>query len=40
VLDELNRLQAATRSSSAKRDLSSAWSNEITLSVPSMMPPI
>jgi tetratricopeptide (TPR) repeat protein len=34
VLDELNRLQAATRSSSAKRDLSSAWSNEVTLSVP------
>jgi hypothetical protein len=34
VLDELNRLQAATRSSSAKRDLSSAWSHEVTLSVP------
>jgi hypothetical protein len=35
VLDELTRMQGATRStSSAKRDLSSAWSNDVKLAVP------
>src|ERR1700722_11330385 len=31
ILDELRRLQAATRSTQQRRDLSSAWSKEITL---------
>ena len=34
LLGELNRLQSATRSSAAKRDLSNAWSNEIQLALP------
>ena len=34
VLDELNRLQAATRSSAAKRELASAWTSDVKLSVP------
>ena len=34
LLDELTRLQNATRSSRQKRDLSNAWANEVTLSVP------
>jgi tetratricopeptide (TPR) repeat protein len=34
VLDELNRLQAATRSSAAKRELSNAWTSDVKLSVP------
>ena len=34
ILDELRRLQAATRSTQQRRDLSSAWSKEITLTVP------
>jgi tetratricopeptide (TPR) repeat protein len=34
LLDELTRLQAATRSSAAKRHLSNAWTNEIKVEVP------
>src|SRR5246127_667025 len=34
VLDELNRLQAATKSSAAKRSLSNAWASEVKLAVP------
>jgi hypothetical protein len=34
VLDELTRLQNATRADAAKRNLSNAWSNEIKLAVP------
>jgi tetratricopeptide (TPR) repeat protein len=34
VLDELSRLQAATRSAIQRRDLSNAWSKEIRLTVP------
>lgn len=34
VLDELNRLQAATKSSAAKRNLSNAWASEVKLAVP------
>jgi len=34
VLDELNRLQAATKSSAAKRNLSNAWAGDIKLAVP------
>jgi tetratricopeptide (TPR) repeat protein len=34
LLDDLRRLQAATRSSVQRRDLSNAWSNEIKLTVP------
>jgi tetratricopeptide (TPR) repeat protein len=34
ILDELSRLQAATRSSSAARGLSGAWTNNIKLDVP------
>jgi tetratricopeptide (TPR) repeat protein len=34
VLDQLTRLQAATRSSLQRRDLSNAWSKEIKLTVP------
>jgi tetratricopeptide (TPR) repeat protein len=34
VLDELNRLQAATRSSAAKRDLANAWASDVKLAVP------
>src|ERR1700730_9176480 len=34
VLDQLTRLQAATRSSIQRRNLSNAWSKEIKLSVP------
>ena len=34
VLDELNRLQSATRTTAAKRDLSTAWSSEVKLAVP------
>jgi len=34
VLDQLTRLQAATRSSMERRNLSNAWSNEIKLTVP------
>jgi tetratricopeptide (TPR) repeat protein len=34
VLDELNRLQAATKSSAAKRDLANAWASEVKLAVP------
>jgi tetratricopeptide (TPR) repeat protein len=34
LLDELTRLQNATRSVAKKRDLSNAWANEVKLSVP------
>lgn len=34
VLDELNRLQAVTKSSAAKRDISNAWASEVKLAVP------
>lgn len=34
VLDELSRLQAVTKTSAAKRDISNAWASEITLAVP------
>jgi tetratricopeptide (TPR) repeat protein len=34
LLDELMRLQNATRTSAAKRNLSNAWTNEIKLAVP------
>jgi len=34
VLDELNRLQSATRTTAVKRDLSTAWSSEVKLAVP------
>lgn len=34
VLDELNRLQNATRTTAVKRDLATAWSSEVKLSVP------
>jgi tetratricopeptide (TPR) repeat protein len=34
VLDELNRLQAATKSSAAKRGLANAWASEVKLAVP------
>jgi tetratricopeptide (TPR) repeat protein len=34
LLDELRRLQQATRADAAKRELSSAWAGEITLEVP------
>ena len=34
LLDELGRLQNATRADAAKRSLSNAWSNEIKLAVP------
>jgi tetratricopeptide (TPR) repeat protein len=34
VLDQLTRLQAATRSSMERRNLSNAWSNELKLTVP------
>jgi tetratricopeptide (TPR) repeat protein len=34
VLDELVRLQTATRADAAKRQLSNAWSNEIKLDIP------
>jgi len=34
VLDELSRLQAATRTSMQRRNLSNAWSKEIKLTVP------
>ena len=34
LLDALTRLQNATRSGMQKRDLSNAWANEVTLSVP------
>ncbi len=34
ILDQLTRLQAATRSSIQRRNLSNAWSKEIKLSVP------
>ncbi|HEX2790449.1 MAG TPA: tetratricopeptide repeat protein [Steroidobacteraceae bacterium] len=34
LLDELSRLRSATRSSAAKRDISSAWANDVQLSVP------
>jgi tetratricopeptide (TPR) repeat protein len=34
VLDELNKLQSATRTSAAKRDLSNAWAGEVKLAVP------
>ncbi len=34
VMDELIRLQAATRSARAKRDVRDAWSNDIRLEVP------
>jgi tetratricopeptide (TPR) repeat protein len=34
VLDELRRLQSATRADAAKRDLANAWSGEIRLAVP------
>jgi tetratricopeptide (TPR) repeat protein len=34
ILDELSRLQAATRSSAAARGLSGAWTNNIKLDVP------
>ena len=34
VLDELIRLQTATRADAAKRQLSNAWSNEIKLDIP------
>ena len=34
LLDELRRLQSATRADAAKRELSSAWAGEIELAVP------
>jgi tetratricopeptide (TPR) repeat protein len=34
VLDELNKLQSATRTSATKRDLSNAWTGEVKLAVP------
>jgi tetratricopeptide (TPR) repeat protein len=34
LLDELRRLQQATRADAAKRELSNAWAGEITLEVP------
>jgi tetratricopeptide (TPR) repeat protein len=34
VLDELNRLQSATRTTAVKRELSTAWSSEVKLAVP------
>jgi tetratricopeptide (TPR) repeat protein len=34
LLDELRRLQSATRADAAKRDLSNAWTGEIRLAVP------
>jgi|GEM_PF-1826140 len=34
VLDELNRVQAATRSTAAKRNLSNAWTGDIKVEVP------
>jgi tetratricopeptide (TPR) repeat protein len=34
VLDELNKLQSATRTSATKRDLSNAWAGEVKLAVP------
>ena len=34
LLGELNRLQAATKSSAAKRDLTNAWSAEVELALP------
>ena len=34
VLDELRRLQRATRADAAKRELANAWAGEITLEVP------
>ena len=34
VLDELNRLQAVTKTSAAKRDVSNAWASEAKLAVP------
>ena len=34
LLGELSRLQAATKSSAAKRDLTNAWSAEVELAVP------
>src|ERR1700683_5647504 len=34
LLDELRRLQTATRADAAKRNLSNAWSHEIQLAVP------
>jgi tetratricopeptide (TPR) repeat protein len=34
VLDELNRLQSATRTTAVKRDLSTAWASEVKLAVP------
>lgn len=33
VLDELNKLQSATRTSATKRDLSNAWAGEVKLAV-------
>jgi tetratricopeptide (TPR) repeat protein len=34
VLDELNRLQAVTKTSAATRDVSNAWASEAKLAVP------
>ncbi len=34
LLDELRRLQSATRADAGKRDLSNAWTGEIKLAVP------
>src|ERR1700689_1196134 len=34
VLDELNRLQSATRTTAVKRELSTAWASEVKLAVP------
>jgi tetratricopeptide (TPR) repeat protein len=34
LLDELNRLQSATRTNAAKRDLANAWTSDVKLAVP------